>query len=186
MIDANSLRKGVTFQLDDEIYKVIEYQHKKPGRGLATIKVKALNLRTGSQIEKTFSSSEKVSDIRLDYHNAQYLYSDGDSYHFMDTETYEQPSISADILGDATNYLIEEMTVKLTFYEGETLDIELPTSVELKVTQAEPAIKGDTATGLNKKVTTSTGLELSVPAFIDVNDVIKVDTRSGEYITRVL
>ena len=184
MIDANDLRKGITFQIDNEIFKVLDYHHHKPGRGLATIRVKAVNLRTGSNIEKTFSSSEKVESIRLDYHQAQYIYNDGQDYYFMDTETYEQPPISATIVGDAANYLTEEMQVKLTFFQGEVLDIELPTAVELKVTKADPAVKGDTATGVNKKVVTETGLEVSVPAFIEIHDVIKVDTRSGEYITR--
>lgn len=185
MIDANDLRKGVTFQIDNEIFKVLDYHHHKPGRGLATIRVKAVNLRTGSNIEKTFSSSEKVENIRLDYHQAQYIYNDGQDFYFMDTETYEQPPISATIVGDAANYLTEEMQVKLTFFQGEVLDIELPTAVELKITKADPAVKGDTATGVNKKVVTETGLEVSVPAFIEIDDVIKVDTRSGEYITRV-
>ena len=185
MKDANDLRKGVTFQIDDELFKVLDYNHHKPGRGLATIKVKALNLRTGATTEKTFSSSEKVNDIRLDYHQAQYLYNDGQDYYFMDTETFEQPSIPQKVLGNASEYLVEEMQIKLTFYQGEVLDIELPTSVELKVVQADPAVKGDTATGVNKKVVTETGLEVSVPAFIVIDDVIKVDTRSGEYITRV-
>lgn len=185
MIDANALRKGVTFTIDGELYKVLDYHHHKPGRGLATIRVKAVNLRTGSNIEKTFSSSEKVEDVRLDYHNAQYLYNDGTDFHFMDTDTYEQPMIPANVIDDAAYYLIENMEVKLTFYEGEVLDIELPTTVELEVIRAEPAVRGDTATGVNKKVETQTGLEVSVPAFVETGDTIKVDTRTGEYITRV-
>ena len=185
MIDANALRKGVTFTIDGELYKVLDYHHHKPGRGLATIRVKAVNLRTGSNIEKTFSSSEKVENVRLDYHNAQYLYNDGTDFHFMDTDTYEQPMIPASVIDEAANYLIENMEVKLTFYEGEVLDIELPTTVELEVIRAEPAVRGDTATGVNKKVETQTGLEVSVPAFVETGDVIKVDTRTGEYITRV-
>lgn len=185
MIDANALRKGVTFQIENDIFKVLEYQHHKPGRGLATIKIKAVNLRTGAIIEKTFSSSEKVEDIRLDYHQAQYLYNDGQDFYFMDTETYEQPAIPASVVGDAANYLVEEMEIKLTFFQDEVLDIELPTSVTLKVIKADPAVKGDTATGVNKKVELETGLEVSVPAFIETDDVIKVDTRTGEYITRV-
>lgn len=184
MIDANALRKGVTFKIDHDLFKVLEYSHHKPGRGLATIRVKALNMRSGSIIEKTFSSSEKVEDVRLDYHNAQFLYTDGTDFHFMDTDTYEQPFISSTIIGEASNFLIENMEVKLTFYEGEVLDIELPTSVELEVVRADPAVRGDTATGVNKKVETLTGLEVSVPAFIEAGDVIKVDTRTGEYITR--
>jgi elongation factor P len=185
MADANELRKGVTFQIDDDLYKVLDYPHHKPGRGLATIRVKAVNLRTGSIIEKTFSSGEKVDTVRLDYHQAQYLYNDGENFYFMDTETYNQPSISAAVVGEAANYLTEEMQVKLTFFDGEVLDIELPTSIEVKVTKADPAVKGDTATGVNKKVITETGLEVSVPAFIESGDSIKVDTRTGEYITRV-
>ncbi|MDH5506213.1 MAG: elongation factor P [Anaerolineae bacterium] len=185
MIDANSLRKGVTFEEDGDLFKVIDFHHHKPGRGLATIRVKARNLRSGAIMEKTFSSSERVQDVRLDHHQVQYLYNDGESYVFMDLETYEQPAIPAAILDDSTNYLTENLQVKLTFYENEPLDIELPTSVELKVTEADMAIRGDTATGLNKRVVTETGLEVQVPAFVEVDDIIKVDTRSGEYITRV-
>ena len=185
MIDANAMRKGVTFKIDEDLYKVLDYAHKKPGRGLATIRVKARNLRTGAVIEKTFSSSEKVDDIRLDYHTAQFLYTDGTDYHFMDTDTFEQPALSSEVLGDAVNYLIEEMHIKITFYEGEPLDIELPTTVDLKVVRADPSIRGDTATGLTKKVVTQTGLAVSVPAFVEVDDVLRVDTRSGEYVTRV-
>jgi elongation factor P len=185
MADANELRKGVTFQVDNELFKVLDYHHHKPGRGLATIRVKAVNLRTGSIIEKTFSSSEKVDTVRLDHHQAQYLYNDGQQFYFMDTETYDQPNIPATVIGEAANYLMEEMQVKLTFFEGEVLDIELPTSIEMKVIKADPVVKGDTATGVNKRVTTETGLEVSVPAFVESGDTIKIDTRTGEYITRV-
>ncbi len=185
MIDANELRKGVTFELDGSLYKVLDYSHHKPGRGLATIRIKARNLRSGATIDKTFSSSERIQDVRLDYHMVSYLYKDGDRYIFMDNTTYEQPSIGADMLDDAVNYLTENLEVKLTFFEGEPLDIELPTSVELKVVRADPAVRGDTATGVNKSVETETGLEVQVPAFVEAGDVIKVDTRSGEYVTRV-
>jgi len=184
MIDANELRNGVTFESDGDLYKVVDYSHTKPGRGLATIRVKARNLRSGSLIEKTFSSSTRVNDVRLDYHDVQFLYADGDMFHFMDLGTYEQPAVSKAAIEDAAPYLKEGMQVKLTFYEGEPLDIDLPTSVELKVVEAEPAVKGDTATGVNKIVKTETGLEVSVPAFVEIDDVLKVDTRSGEYITR--
>ncbi len=185
MIDANDLRKGVTFELDGNLYKVLDYSHHKPGRGLATIKVKARDMRSGANIEKTFSSSEKVQEARLDYRMVQYLYPDGDNFVFMDLENFEQPSISGAVLGEATNFLKENMEVKLTFFETEALDIELPTSVELKVTKAEASVRGDTATGVNKNVTTETGLQVQVPAFIVEGDVIKVDTRSGDYVTRV-
>lgn len=185
MIDANEMRKGVTFEMDGNLYKVLDYSHHKPGRGLATIRVKARDLRSGAIIDKTFSSSERVQDVRLDYHMVQFLYVDGDRYIFMDNQTYEQPGVSKAMLEDVIPYLKENMEVKLTFYEGEPLDIELPTSVELKIVRADPAVRGDTATGVNKTVETETGLEVQVPAFIETGDVIKVDTRSGEYITRV-
>lgn len=184
MIDANELRNGVTFESDGDLFKVVDYSHTKPGRGLATIRIKARNVRSGSLIEKTFSSSARINDVRLDYHDVQFLYTDGDLFHFMDLGTYEQPAISKAAIEEAAPYLKEGMEVKLTFYEGEPLDIDLPTSVELKVIEAEPAVRGDTATGVNKIVKTETGLEVSVPAFVEVDDVLKVDTRSGEYITR--
>ena len=185
MIDVNELRKGVTFELDDQIFKVLEYSHHKPGRGKATIRIKARNLRTGATIDKTFSSSDRVQDIRLDFHNVQYLYSDGDLYHFMDLETYEQPALPGSVLGDAPYYFTEGLEVKLTFYEGEPLDIDLPTTIELKVTEALPSVRGDTATGVTKRVTTQTGLEVDCPSFVELGDVIRVDSRTGAYVTRV-
>jgi len=185
MIDVNDLRKGVTFVLDGNLFKVLDYHHHKPGRGNATIKVKTINLRTGTNLEMTFTSGDRVEDVRLDYHNVQFLYTDGEFYHFMDLETYEQPALNKDVLGDATDYLKEGLEVKLTFYDGKPLDIELPTSVDLEVTKADVAVRGDTATGVNKKVITETGLQVSVPAFVVAGDTIRVDTRNGAYLTRV-
>lgn len=185
MKDVNELRNGVTFELDGNIYRVIEYGHHKPGRGKATIKTKVRDLRSGATLEKNFTSGDKVQDIRLDYRTAQFLYQEGDFYHFMDTETYEQPILNAAILGDATQYMIDGLEVKLTFYNQESLDVELPTTVDLKVTEAEMAVKGDTATGANKLVTTETGLKVQVPLFVEQGDTIRVDTRSGVYVTRV-
>lgn len=185
MIDVNELRKGVTFELDDELFKVLEYEHHKPGRGKATIRVKARNLRTGTILDKTFISGDRVQDIRLEYHNVQYLYNDGQLYHFMDLETYEQPAIPAEVIGDAAKYLKEGLEVKLTFYQNEPLDIDLPITVDLDVVRAEVAVRGDTATGVTKKVTTETGLEVQVPNFVEEGDTIRVDTRTGVYITRV-
>ena len=185
MIDVNELRKGVTFIQGDDLYKVLEYQHHKPGRGKATIRIKAVNMRTGTNLDMSFQSGDRIQDVRLDYNNAQFLYSDGQHLHFMDLETYEQPAISIEILGDSVQYMIEGLEVKLTFYQGEPIDIELPTTVDLEVTQAGIALKGDTATGVTKKVTTETGLEVDVPAFVEVGNVIRVDTRSGTYVTRV-
>jgi elongation factor P len=185
MIDVNELRKGVTFELDGNLYKVLDYSHNKTGRGNANIKVKARNLLTGANIERTFSSGQSVQDVSLDFSNVSYLYKDGDSYIFMDNQTFEQPAISEESLGDSAGYLKEGMEVKITFYKDKPIDVELPTSVDLKVVDAEMAIRGDTATGVTKKVTTETGVTVQCPNFVNVGDTIRVDTRTGEYVTRV-
>ena len=185
MIDVNDLRKGVTFEYDGQIYKVLEYSHNKPGRGNATIRTKLRNLKTGATIDRTFQSGDRVQDIRLDHHQFTYLYRDGNLYYFMDTETYEQPALTAETLGDNVNYLKEGQAAKLTFYEDDAIEIELPTAVDLEIVESEAGVRGDTATGANKLVTTETGLKVQVPLFVNVGDVIKVDTRSGEYLTRV-
>lgn len=185
MIDVNDLRKGVTFELDGNIYKVLEYSHHKPGRGNATIRIKARNLRTGATVEKTFVSGNQVQEARLDYHNVQYLYNDGEMYYFMDQETFEQPAIPKEVLGDSANFLQEGMQCKLTFYKGEPLDVELPLTVDLKVVYAEVAVRGDTATGVTKKVRVETGAEVEVPSFVKEGDIIRIDTRDGTYVTRV-
>lgn len=185
MIDVNELRKGVTFELDGNLYKVLDYSHNKTGRGNANIRIKARNLLTGANIERTFNSGLSVQDVSLDFANVSYLYNDGDLYYFMDKVTFEQPGIRKESLGDAAQYLQEGMEVKLTFYKGEPIDVEMPTSVDLKVVEAEMAIRGDTATGVTKKVTTETGVVVQCPNFVNVGDTIRVDTRTGEYITRV-
>jgi elongation factor P len=184
VIDVNDLRNGVTFELDSNLYKVIDYAHNKPGRGKATIRTKVRDLRTGTVLEKTFISGDRVQNIRLEYHNVQFLYSDGDMYNFMDTETFDQPALPGSVLGDATHYLTEGLEVKLTLYEGEALMVELPTTVDLKVVQSETAVKGDTATGATKTVVVETGLKVQVPLFVKADDVIRVDTRTGAYVTR--
>ena len=185
MIDVNDLRKGVTFEYDNQLYKVVDYHHNKTGRGNATIRVKARNLRTYSNIEMTFNSGERIQDVRLEYHNVQFLYSDGDLFHFMDMETFEQPAISADLIGDSSKFLKEGVEVKLTFFDSEPLDVELPTTIDLKVVKAEDAVRGDTATGVTKKVEVETGAEVNTPSFVNVGDTIRIDTRTGEYVTRV-
>ena len=185
MIDVNELRKGVTFELDGNLLKVLDYSHNKTGRGNANIKVKARNLLTGATIERTFNSGLSVQDVSLDFANVSYLYNDGDLYYFMDSVTFEQPGIKKESLGESANYLKEGMEVKLTFYKGEAIDVELPTSVDLKVVEADMAIRGDTATGVTKKVTTETGIQVQCPNFVVVGDTIRVDTRTGEYLTRV-
>jgi elongation factor P len=185
MIDVNELRKGVTFDLDDQLFKVLDYHHNKPGRGAATIRIKARNLRTGATIEKTFGSGERVQDVRLDYHNVQFLYSDGDLYYFMDMQTFEQPAIQRSVIGDAAIFLKEGVEVKLTLYDNEPLDVELPTNVDLLVVKAENAVRGDTATGVTKKVVVETGAEVNTPNFVEEGDIIRVNTDSGDYVTRV-
>jgi elongation factor P len=185
MIDVNELRKGVIFLIDKDLFKVLDYQHHKPGRGAATIRVKARNLRTGATIDKTFNSSERVQNVRLDYHNVQFLYSDGDLYYFMDMETFEQPAISKDVIGEQIVFLKEGTEVKLTFFENEPLDVELPTTVDLLVTKADSSVKGDTATGVTKRVIVETGAAVNTPGFVEEGDIIKVDTRTGDYVTRL-
>ena len=185
MIDANKLRKGTTFTDNDNLYKVIDYSHQKMARGGATIKTKVINLRSGAITEKTFNSGEKVKDIRLDHEEVQYLYNDGNLYYFMNTETYEQPALSKEILADVIPYLVDGLVVKLSTYNGEALDVELPTTIEMEVIDAEPGYAGDTATSASKAVTLSSGLEVQTPLFINIGDVIRIDTRSGEYLTRV-
>ena len=185
MIDVNELRKGVTFELDGNLLKVVEYSHNKTGRGTANIRVKARNLQTGANIERTFSSGQSVQDVSLDFHNVSYLYNDGDFYYFMDNETFEQPAIKKEMLGDNALFLMPEMEVKLTYYKDAPLDIEMPSSVDMKVVEAETAIRGDTATGVTKKVVTETGLEVQCPQFVKVGDTIRVNTETGGYVTRV-
>ena len=185
MIDVNDLRKGITFEFNGELLKVLDYHHTKTGRGNASIRIKARNLLTGATIEKTFSSGERVQDVRLEYRNVQFLYGDEHLLHFMDMETYEQPTIDRNILGDSARFLKEGVEVKLTYYQEKPIDAELPTAVDLKVIQAETAIKGDTATGVTKRVATETGYKLNVPMFVNLGDIIRVDTRTGEYVTRV-
>lgn len=185
MIDVNDLRKGVTFELDGSLFRVLDYSHNKTGRGNASIKVKARDIRTGTTLEKTFQSGDRVQDVRLDHHMVQYLYNDGNFYYFMDLETYEQTPIRKDLIEEVAGFLKENMEVKLTSYQDEPIDLELPTSVDLKVTRADIAVKGDTATGVTKKVTVETGAEVAVPYFVVEGDVIRVDTRTGAYVTRV-
>ena len=185
MITVTELRKGVTVELDGELYRVLEYDHYKPGRGSAVIRTKLRNLRSGATINRNFTSGERVQDVRLDHHTVQYLFSDGDLYHFMDTETYEQPALTREVLGDVVPFLKEGITLELETYEGEPIGIELPITIDLEVTDAPPGYAGDTATGASKEVTLETGMKLQVPLFIKTGDVVRVDTRTGEYLTRV-
>ena len=186
MIGVQDLRNGKTFIDDDgNLYKVLEYQHVKQGRGNAVIKTKLRNIKTGSTIDKNFQSGGRVQDVRLDRHTVQYLYTDGSMYHFMDTETYEQPALSADLLGDSAKFLKENIVAELSTYEGQPIEVELPTTVDLKVTDTAPGYKGDTASGGGKPATLETGVVVTVPFFVNVGDTVRLYTRDGSYVTRV-
>lgn len=185
MIDVNQLRRGTAFMHDDEIYKVTEYSHHKPGRGKATIRVSVRNVRTGSNLQLTFNSGDRVENIHLDKRTVQYLYDDGQFYVFMDMDTYEQPHVAHAMMADDAQWLKENMEMELLFFDSEVIDYNLPLNVDLEVTEAEMAIAGDTATGATKEVITETGVKVRTPLFVDVGDVIRVDTRTGEYVTRV-
>lgn len=185
MIDVNDLRRGVTFTIENDLYRVLEYSHHKPGRGNATIRVQVRNLRSGATREMTFTSGDRVQDIRLETRMVEYLYTDGEFLHFMDIETYEQPQIRRDTFGDDALYLIENLQLKLSFYEGEIIDYELPTTVEHEIVDSEMAVAGDTVSGASKQVVTQTGLKVQVPLFVNTGDMIRIDTRNGAYVTRV-
>jgi len=184
MLNASELRKGVTIELDGKLYQVIEYQHVKMKR-TALAKVKLRDIRDGHTIERSFQNTEKFVRARLDYRSVQYLYSDGDLYHFMDEENFEQTSLDSNQLGDAINYLKEGMSLQISSYKGELMGVEMPITIELEVTGSEPGFKGDTATGGTKPATLETGITIEVPLFINQGDIIKVDTRSGSYLERV-
>lgn len=185
MIDVNQLRNGITYTEDGELFKVINYSHNKPGRGAATIRVTIRNLRSGATIEKTYSSGSRVQDIRMEAKEVEYLYDDGYFLTFMDTETYEQPQLRKDIFGDDTLYLKEGMMLKLVSHESEVIDYELPSTVDFQVVESEVAIAGDTANSPTKKVTTESGLVVTVPLFVKEGDTIRIRTEDGKYVTRV-
>lgn len=185
MIDVNELRKGRTFTMDGELYKVLEYSHHKPGRGKATIRTTLRNLRTGATIQQNFTSGDRVQDIRLESVVVEYLFGDDDRLTFMDIETYEQPELRRDVFGEDLRYMKVGMQMKLLRYETEIIDYELPLTMDYEVVESEMAVAGNTATGATKQVQTETGLKVSVPLFVAVGDTIRVNTSTGEYQTRV-
>lgn len=185
MIDVNQLRRGVTFEHEGSLYKVTEYSHHKPGRGKATIRVSVRDLRSGANLQMTFSSGDRVDDVRLEKRPMQYLYDDGMFFVFMDQDTYEQKRVNHEVLDEDAQYLKDNMELELLLYEGEVIDYNLPPNVDLEVVSAEMAVAGDTATGATKEVVLETGLKVRTPLFVEVGDVIRVDTRSQEYVTRV-
>jgi len=184
MISGSELRKGVIIELEGKLYQVIDYQHVKMKR-TALARVKLRDIQARHTIERAFQSDDKLTRVRLDYHNSQYLYNDGNLYYFMDEENYEQVALSAEQLGDALNYLKEGMSVGISNYKGELVGVELPITVELKVIDTGSGFKGDTATAGNKPAKLETGITIQVPLFINNEDVIKVDTRTGSYLERV-
>ncbi len=185
MISTAQFKNGITIEIDGIIYQIVEFQHVKPGKGGAFVRTKLKNYRTGAVIDKTFRAGESVEQAKVNRRPMQYLYSDGSDYVFMDTETYDQISIPESALTEEKKYLKENMDVLVAIHEGQALGIELPTAVELEVTHTEPGVKGNTASGATKPATLETGVIVQVPLFVNVGDIVKVDTRTGEYITRV-
>lgn len=184
MISTGELRKGVTIELDGKLYTILDYEHIKVGRGSAQVRMKLRDVRAGHTIDRTFQAGEKFPRARLDRSDAQYLYNDGDLYYFMDQQSFEQTGVTKDLLGDAVNYLKDEMKVELVTYDGEPIGVELPVSVELLIADTGPAFKGDTAAGGTKPATLETGLSVQVPLFLNTGDRVKVDTRTGQYLER--
>jgi len=182
---AGDFRNGVTFEMDGAVMQVIEFQHVKPGKGAAFVRTKLRNVITGAVVEKTFNPSDKYPPAYVERKEMQYLYSDGELYYFMDMESFDQLPINKEILSDAFKFVKENDMVKVASYKGNVFSVEAPMFVELAVTETEPGFKGDTATGASKPATLETGAEIKVPLFVEIGDVIKIDTRTGEYLERV-
>lgn len=185
MIFAGDFRNGVTFEMDSQVYRVVEFQHVKPGKGAAFVRTKLKNVITGNSLEKTFNPTEKVEEAQITVQEMQYLYSDGERYTFMDVKTFEQIELSKEQIEDTLPYLKDNMNVKVLSYKGNVFGVEPPTFVELEITYTEPGIKGSTATGTTKPATVETGATFYVPIFINIGDKIRIDTRTAEYMERV-
>jgi elongation factor P len=185
MISTGELRKGVAIELDGELWQILDYHHIKMGRGSAQVKVTLRNIKRGQTVERSFQAGTKWPRAQMDRRPVQFLYRDTDDYHFMDTDTYDQFSLRGEQLGDTVQYLKDGMMVDRTTYQGETLGVELPVTVDLKVISTEPGFAGDTAQGARKPATLESGLVVSVPLFVSEGDTVRVDTRTGEYQTRV-
>lgn len=185
MISAGEFRNGTTFEMDSQVFKIVEFQHVKPGKGAAFVRTKLKNVMTGAVLERTFNPTEKVQEAQIERKDMQYLYSDGEMHYFMDNETYEQLPLGKDDLGDTLNYLTDNMMVKVVSYKGKVFGVEPPIFVELEVTYTEPGFKGDTSTGATKPATLQTGYVVNVPLFVNIGDKVRIDTRTGEYMERV-
>ena len=184
MISAGDFRNGITFEMDGNVVQVIEFQHVKPGKGAAFVRTKYKNVITGAVVERSFNPTDKYPTAYIEREDMQYLYSDGDLYYFMDMETYEQQPIDKSKLGPAFQFVKENMEVKVLSYKGNVFGVEPPNFVELEVTETDPGFKGDTATNATKPATLETGAEIKVPLFINQGDMIRIDTRTGEYMER--
>lgn len=185
MISAGDFRNGVTLEIEGNVYQILEFQHVKPGKGAAFVRTKLKNIINGGVVEKTFRPTEKFPQARIDRVEMQYLYSDGDLFHFMNTENYDQIALNKEDIGDSLKFVKENEMVKVCSYNGNVFAVEPPLFVELEITDTEPGFKGDTATGATKSATVETGAVVYVPLFVDQGDKIKIDTRTGEYLSRV-
>ena len=185
MVSAGDFRNGITVEMEGNVFQIIEFQHVKPGKGAAFVRTKLKNIINGGVVEKSFRPTEKFPQARIDRKDMQYLYSDGDLFNFMDTETYDQIALNAEAVGDALKFVRENEMVKICPYNGNVSAIEPPLFVELEITDTEPGFKGDTATGATKPAIVETGAKVMVPLFVENGEKIKIDTRSGEYLSRV-
>lgn len=183
MLTTSDFRTGVTIEIDNDVWQVVDFQHVKPGKGAAFVRTKLKNVRTGAVVERTFNPGEKLPRARVDRREMQFLY-ESDGYNFMDNETFDQIALTAEQLGDATKYLKENMNIGIMFFQGNVIGVDLPTSVELTVVETDPGIRGDTATGGTKPAKMETGCVVRVPLFINIGDVLRIDTRTGDYIER--
>ncbi len=184
-VTTGELRKGLTVLLDGEMYKIMDWAHNKQGRGSAVVRLQLKNVRTGSNIERTFQAGSKFEDVRLERRPIQFMYTDGDQYNFMDPVTYEQFTVAQSVLGNSMDFIKEGDTVDVLVYNDEIVEVDLPAAVVLQITESEPGVKGDTATGATKPAKLETGISVNVPLFVNEGDRIKVDTRSGKYLERV-
>lgn len=184
MITAGDFRNGITFEMDGQIYQIIEFQHVKPGKGAAFVRAKTRNLKTGSLVERTFNPADKFEVARMERKNMQYLYADGDLYYFMDVETYDQIPLNSSQLGDSMKFMKENEIVQILSYKNEVFGVDPPNFVVLEIIQTEPGYAGNTATGATKPATVETGAQIKVPLFVNTGDMVRVDTRTGEYMER--
>ena len=185
MASTSDIRNGFTFLLNNEIFKIVEFLHVKPGKGAAFVRTKIKGIKSGKVIDKTFRAGEKMEAVRLDAKKMQYLYSDESTYYFMDTETYDQISLTKELLSDVTDYLKESMEIKILFHGDEPVEVEVPSFITAEIVETDPGVKGDTAQGGTKPAKLETGLTVHIPLFVQQGELVKVDTRSGEYVERV-